>query len=310
MNSFWEGFEKRADYKSHIAEIAEGALKAIDPKLKRVILDKALRTPRSAPLFRRPFKNKNIVIVGSRQTPENVITDKLRLLASKNRPIAVSITKKLFPNQPIKEVMRDAMKNLHPGGTLVKGKKRTKFYISRASITSPKDKGRLRELIHHEMFHGNAPMGLGGSEILAHIYGGLKRTKGKRYDIKGAAKSLDHLMEARPGRLKVEMAGTLLAAHAAKKGIGAIRKAVSKEPPYPSWKTTAKVTGGAGILGGAGGYGLHKLRDKSASQDPISEWETESVEADKKAKNKKEPGPDLTTMLHGFPPDTYWRSWP
>lgn len=60
------------------------------------------------------------------------------------------------------------------------------------------------------------------------------------------------------------------------------------------------------LLGGLVGAKLHKR----AEEDPILEWETESVEADKKAKNKKEPGPDLTTMLHGFPPDTYWRSWP
>lgn len=47
------------------------------------------------------------------------------------------------------------------------------------------------------------------------------------------------------------------------------------------------------------------------AEGPIEEWQSESEEADREArKDKKEPGPSLTTERHGFPPDTYWRSWP
>lgn len=46
------------------------------------------------------------------------------------------------------------------------------------------------------------------------------------------------------------------------------------------------------------------------AEDVIGDWEEESREESEKAKQKKEPTPSITTMLHGMPPDTYWRSWP
>lgn len=51
--------------------------------------------------------------------------------------------------------------------------------------------------------------------------------------------------------------------------------------------------------------GFHKR-----AEDVMEDWQEQSKEENEKAKQKKEPMPSLATMLHGMPPDQYWRSWP
>lgn len=44
--------------------------------------------------------------------------------------------------------------------------------------------------------------------------------------------------------------------------------------------------------------------------DILHDWQEESEQADKDAKQKKEPAPDMLRMLGSMPPDQYWRPWP
>jgi len=70
---------------------------------------------------------------------------------------------------------------------------------------------------------------------------------------------------------------------------------------------------GVPLAVGAGGFlgGLIGHLSKRAS-DPISEWQDESSEVDKKAKKvgEKEQPPDPLTILQGSIPDTSWRGCP
>jgi len=60
-----------------------------------------------------------------------------------------------------------------------------------------------RNVIAHEFFHANNPI-LGRSEILAHIYGGIK-SKDKIFGNFGPVNMLRHLAKGRPGRFATEL---------------------------------------------------------------------------------------------------------
>lgn len=59
-------------------------------------------------------------------------------------------------------------------------------------------KGARREILAHEAFHANAPMGLGNSEILAHLYGGVKSNR--------IGVAMVRLLTRKPIRTTVEIA--------------------------------------------------------------------------------------------------------
>jgi len=202
LEQFWKGFNKQASLKS-------------------------LLKHKPGSLFKRFGKNKDMVMVGRRggkglgreellfgkKLPKN--EDLTGFL--KHQPLVDAVTKaqsKLtkWPQGRHTQAIRDELKKRPSAlaGTIAKGKKGSKLYMSRTGLkTVAKIQNRplkevTRDMVHHEAFHKNVPV-LGQSEILAHLYGGLKSKKGK-ISPTGAVKSLGMLAESRPGRLGVEAA--------------------------------------------------------------------------------------------------------
>lgn len=85
------------------------------------------------------------------------------------------------------------------GGQIAKGKNKSKAYINREVALNS---GRLKELVHHELFHKNVPI-LGHSEILARLWGGAHS---KRNKIKNTLQTMNELSHVDPERLKTELA--------------------------------------------------------------------------------------------------------
>lgn len=203
------------------------------------------RTPGRGPVFKRigagqlgakKTDRKKFAIVGRRGQTDQEISDKMVRLALRQeqvRPLvkvsAAASGKSLGAARDqvggqLKSQMRSKGGSI--GGTIAKGKKGSKSYISRNLAKKDsrfKKKGiNLRNVVHHEGFH-TIP-GVGHSEIAAHFTGGLRGTKGKVTWAKGAdgrtravkratklsplqgLKDVGHLAVTRPGRFAGEVA--------------------------------------------------------------------------------------------------------
>jgi hypothetical protein len=107
------------------------------------------------------------------------------------------------------------------GGTIAGGKSYINMPFTRDQPQS------LRNIIHHEGFHRDHP--LGHSEILAHAYGGLHQDKGK-LNFSRAAKDVGHAFVTRPGRALGEVALATGAAYGAYRAGKYIKSKLSRDP--------------------------------------------------------------------------------
>jgi len=157
---------------------------------------------------------KQIVIVGKRGQSNKEIADHLTRLSLRQKGLMTGIVNMAAKaGGTSRGTMMDLLRaraKLSPAGTIAHGKKGVKVYLSRNLVSNKKHP--FRDVAHHELFHANVPV-LGQSEILAHLYGGLRAKKGKLSPGQ-AVKDLDHLINGRPvralGEIGVAAGGTRL----------------------------------------------------------------------------------------------------
>ena len=208
--------------------------------------------------------------------------------------------------KPIKGVSRkrmsdDQLRGMSHGiaGTVHQDKKtgRRKVVLNK-NVTSSKTFGKpmfglpmtRRQLIAHEAFHAKAPRVIRDSETLAHIYGGVKGTKGGfRKKVKAGAQQYNHYSATRGRRaMRVPVAGgaalggTVGAVLAKRRNKKIDKRKAAEGDKFDSKalknrKVNSLAGGAAGaVLGGAAGA-LGSDRSRRAGENRMSRVAHEAV---------------------------------
>lgn len=144
-------------------------------------------------------------------------TDKQLKQAVRRQRLLRSIINMVPKNQrrTIIRQLDDQIDSMGPlDGTIFNTRKGKKVLINRSMRkASPEMK---RTVLSHEAFHAKNP--LGGSELLAHIYGGVKGKKGGFLDkVRAGLGQAGHAVKTRPVRVGLEVSAAGGAGYGAKK---------------------------------------------------------------------------------------------
>jgi hypothetical protein len=189
MDAFWIGFEKRAGLPRHPSvSYISSQREMLHLAMQQWLPDKIFRA--SAKLSGRSLKSVRKEVVDSLSKEKGTV-----------------------------------LGTIAPGPS---GKKHVYIYKPYAKrALKGKSSPSLHDVIHHETFHAKAPI-IGNSEILAHIYGGVRSKPGK-LSLVQPLKDLGVLFRARPGRAAAEVAAGTALGVGAKKLIDKAKESSKKD---------------------------------------------------------------------------------